>query len=367
MQNFNHPATISQITKCIKNNKHNVKINLNVVSKFEQSVDFVVYREPKKVDIETSLASKSVNEDKNTLHYSFNQIINIPKKLNEGFDNKLDLNYYIFGVPKVDSFFYSILYVVSKDFKLKKDDVRSKYVAELKETMLAKLPNIFRDNQYSKYNYKRTQIADNFQDASHISEGLMCLASDYLGINLIILNYDTEKYWLGKEYDNKFDEKNVVIIFSNGIYLPVIHIYGEFPDNFIYKCIMNRFKIYRKLATNTELSVVEQETKSATNTPSSSSPLPTPTFEANSNKVISTLESVPDSVEIQNPTPTPGEPVLAKEDLTKTHLRGFSGYKLPELQELAQKFGIALNNDNVETNKSKPKTKKQLYDELSAL
>ena len=67
MSKFNQPATISQITKCLKNNKHNVKINLSVISQFEQGTDFPIYREQKKVEIETSLASKSVNEDKSSL------------------------------------------------------------------------------------------------------------------------------------------------------------------------------------------------------------------------------------------------------------------------------------------------------------
>jgi hypothetical protein len=344
MSKFNGPATISQITKCVKNNKHNVKINLNVISKFEQGTEFPIYREPKKVEIETSIASKSVNEDKTSLIYNYNQIINIPKKLNEGFDGKLDLNYYIYGVPKNDSFFHSLLYVVSKDFKLKKEDVRLDYVTILKQTMLDKLPKLFRDNKYSKYDYKRTQISDNFEDTSIISEGLMCLASDYFGINLIILNYDTDKYWLGKEYDETLNEKNVVLVYSNGVYFPVIHIYGEFPNNFIYKCVLNRFKIYRKLATNTELSVVEQET----------------------------VKTVPVESEVQEPVcPKPGSPVLAETPpdtvANKPELRGFSGYKLPELRELATQFGIELQIVDTDTNKSKPKTKKQLYDELSAM
>jgi len=329
MSKFNQPATISQITKCLKNNKHNVKINLNKVNEFEQGIEFPIFREPKKVEIETSLASKSINEDKTTLHYKLNEIINIPKKLNEGFDNKLDLNYYIFGVPEVDSFFYSLLYVVSKDFKLKKEDVRKDYVKNLKESMISKLPALFRDKQYSKYEYKRSQIADNFQNTSHITEGLLCLASDYFGINLVVFNYDTEKYWVGKEYDDNFNEKNVVLVFSNGIYLPVIHIYGEFPDNFIYKCVVNRFKIYRKLATNTELSVVEQETVT------SSPP----------------IES-----------PTPGQPVL---QVNKPSLKALSGYKLGDLVSIADKYGISKTHEV--NGKEKPKTKKQIYDELKSL
>jgi hypothetical protein len=343
MSKFNQPATISQITKCLKNNKHNVKINLSVISQFEQGTDFPIYREQKKVEIETSLASKSVNEDKSSITYNLNEIINIPKKLNEGFDNKLDLNYYIFGVPTQDSFFHALLYVVSKEFKLKKEDVRLDYVTTLKQNMLDRLPKLFRDNKYSKYDYKRTQISDNFENTDHISEGLLCLASDYFGVNIIVLNYDTEKYWMGKEYNDSLNEKNVVLIYSNGVYLPVIHIYGEFPDNFIYKCVLNRFKIYRKLATNTELSVVEQET------------------------ALKPEEEV-------ITTPTPATPVLVdvktndtiESNITqKLQLRGFSGYKLPELFSLAQENGISTE---IEINgKTKVKTKKQLYDELKSM
>ena len=347
MSKFNQPATISQITKCLKNNKHNVKINLNTVSQFEQGVEFPIYREAKKVEIETSLASKSVNEDKTSLVYNLNEIINIPKKLNEGFDNKLDLNYYIFGVPKEDSFFYSLLYIVSKDFKLKKEDVRHNYVNTLKQTMLERLPKLFRDNQYSKYEYKRAQITENFENTSHISEGLMCLASDYFGINLIVLNYNTEKYWIGKEYEDKHSEKNVVIIYSDGVYLPLIHIYGEFPDNFIYKCVLNRFKVYRKLATNVDLSVVEQET--------CISEVPTP------GKPV--LAKNPQSAAAPAPAPAPAP--TETNDKKNIKLRAFSGYKLPELVSLAKDNNISI--DTEVNGKTKAKTKRQLYDDLKSI
>ena len=346
----NRPATISQITKCIKKNMHNVKINLNVNPKFEQSTEFTIYREPKQVQIETSLASKSVNEDKNTLVYKNNELIDIPRKLNESFDSLLDTNYYIFGVPKEDSFFYSLLYVISKDFKLKKSDVRQNYVSTLKENMLSKLGQIFRDRQYSKYEYKKTAISNNFQDTTHISEGLICLAADYFGVNLLVLNYDTEKYWVGREYDDTLNEKNVIIIFSNGVYLPLIHIYGEFPDNFIYKCIVNRYKIYRKLATQTELTFVEQHTQKNEQVPIPGKPVLT----TNNEKSILSEHDVDNSSANDNSS-------------AKPNLRAFSGYKLPELQELSKEFNININIIDSEGKKIKAKTKRQLYDELTKL
>ena len=86
--------------------------------------------------------------------------------------------------------------------------------------MTSKVPSLFKNGGYTKYEYKRNQILENIEDVTHVSEGLMCLASDYFGVNLLILNYDNDKYWMGKEYNDDINEKNVVIIFSNGVYLP---------------------------------------------------------------------------------------------------------------------------------------------------
>lgn len=330
----NKPATISQITKCIKNNMHNVQINLRANPDFEQGTNFTVYRELKKLEIETSLASKSINEDKNTLVYTSDQVIDIPRKLNEYFDNSLDTNYYIYGVPKKDCFFHSLLYVVSKDFKLKSSEVRESYVNTLKESITSKLPSLFKTGGYSKYEYKRNDILENIENPTSVTEGLICLMSDYFSVNLVILNYDNEKYWMGKEYNDAINEKNVILIYSNGIYLPLIHIYGDLPDNFIYKCIVNRFKIYRKLATQTELSVVEQE--------------------------VAKAEPVPEQI----PVPEPGIPVLANTE-PKLTLKAFSGYKLGDLVSLAEKYNISTTQEV--NGKAKAKTKRVLYDELANL
>ena len=345
------PATISQVTKCVKKNMHNVQINLNTLPEFEQSTEFVVFREHKAVEIETSLSSKGVNEDKNTLLYKENEVIDIPKKLNESFDNNLDTCYYIFGVPQVDSFFYSLLFAISKEFKLKDTTVRANYITTLKDNLVKQIPTLFRTNKYSKYAYKCSAILENIEASDTISEGLMCAVSDYFNINLIVLNYDTDKYWLGKEYNSSINEKNVVIIYSNGTYLPLIHIYGEMPSNFIYKCIVNRFNIYRKLATHTDLSVVEQEI----------------------------TKKVPQTkLETDINTPTPGKPVLSQDVIVNTNiqsnattlvekieLKAFSNYKIGELQTLANKHIIELTYHVDGLTKPKNKTKRMLYDELT--
>ena len=354
------PATISQVTKCVKRNMHNVKINLNPDPDFEQSTEFVVLRKQKKVTIETSLSSKSVNEDKNTLVYKENEVLDIPRKLNEYFDSNLDTQYYIYGVPSNDSFFYSLLYVISKDFKLKDTKIRSQYVSKLKESLSTQASGLFRKNKYSKYGYKCADIVSNLETTDNISEGLMALVSDYFGINLVVLNYDTEKYWIGKEYNTDLNEKNVIIIYSNGLYLPLIHIFGEMPSNFIYKCIVNRFTIYNKLANNTDVSLIEEHLgKSIGGSESESN--------SNTDANIDMMANIPqpgqpalNNVEqIESPNESP---IQASPSIT---LKGFTSYKLNELQTLATQHNIDIKL--VVNGKEKNKTKRVLYDELVAL
>ena len=152
---------------------------------------------------------------------------------------------------------------------------------------------------------------------------------------------------MGKEYNDSLNEKNVVLIYSNGIYLPIIHIYGDLPDNFIFKCVVNRFKVYNKLATETDLSLVEMNV-------------------ATSSKLAEPATVTP---AIVTDEPSTAKPVtaIAEPKTNKPTLKGFSGYKLPQLQDLANEFGISIWNCDVESNKSKPKTKRQLYDQLKAL
>ena len=325
MSKYQKPASISQVTRCVKKNMHNVKINLNVNPEFEQSVEFKVYREPKNINIETSLSSKSINEDRNTLVYKLDEVLNIPKKLNEYFDENLDTKYYIYGVPKKDSFFYSLLYIIHKEFKLKDKTVRTNYVDNLKVSLDKQLSSIFKQNKLSRYGYKLSDITDNINDSSAVREGLICYMTEHFGINIIILDYDNERYWIGKEYDDSINEKNAILVYTNGIYLPIIHIYGDLPDNFIYKCVINRLKIYNKLITDTDLSLVEMNVGASK------------------------------------------EPMSNVGASKEPKLKGFSSYRLGELQELAVKYDIETNVVNSNTQKTKPKTKRQLYDQLQTL
>lgn len=371
MSKYQRPASISQVTKCIKKNMHNVQINLNTIAEFEQAIEFKVYREPKQVDIETSLSSKSINEDKTTLIYKINEVINIPKKLNEYFDNILDTKYYLFGVPKIDSFFYSILYVISKDFKLKDSKIRNDYVSNVKVELEKQLSSYFRQKKLSRYGYKQHEISQNIADSSVVTEGLICYIAEYFNINLVVIDYDNERYWMGKEYNDSLNEKNVVLIYTNGIYLPIIHIYGDLPDNFIFKCVVNRFKIYNKLATETDLSLVEMNLVTSSNTesvPATPSVVEPAVSENPAPSVVATGTLATPVPTPAAPTPAPAPAPTPTPAAKKPKLKGFSGYKLGQLQDLANEFGINIYiGASFDNPKQKLKTKRQLYDELKAL
>ena len=95
---MNNP-TISQVTKCVKRNKQNIKIQLNELDQFTQSTEFVVYREKTQTqneDIKT-ISSNILNDTSSIITYNSNEIIDIPNKLDDIFDNQLGSNYYLYG------------------------------------------------------------------------------------------------------------------------------------------------------------------------------------------------------------------------------------------------------------------------------
>ena len=237
-------------------------------------------------------------------------------------------------------FFYSILYVILKDFKLKDFKVENDYVTNIKAEIEKQLPSYFRSKKMSKYGYKQHEIKSEYCRFINSHRRFNHYMAEYFNINLVVVDYDNETILDGKEYNDSLNEKNV-LIYSKGIYLPIIHI-CDLPDNFIFKCVVNRFKIYNKLATETDLSFSRDRWQIST-------------------KPVEPAIDEPSTAKPVTPAP--------KSITTKTNkptLKGFSGYKLPQLQDLANQFGISIKYCD-KSNKSKPKTKRQLYDQLKAL
>ena len=308
--NMNSP-TISQVTKCVKRNKQNIKINLNSHDEFTQGLKFVVYREKKEGSDEIkTISSNILNDTSSVINYNFNEIIDIPTKMETIFDNQLGSNYYLFGVNKENSFLISLLYVFSKEFKLKTQDKQLAFSRELCELLINDLPSYFKNNKYSNYGFKLSSISENL-DNNIIDEGVLRYLYDYYNINIIVLDYNNEKYLVGSDYNNNFNEKNVIIIKNENNYLPLVNMFGSMPSKLLYKCILNKLKI------NKEINIVE--TKMIDNT----------------NKY------------------------------NKLSLKALSSYKLGMLQSISKENSISICEEI--NGKSKNKTKQQLYNELLQL
>ena len=293
------------ITKLIKNNEQNIEIKLNTDPTFEQSVDFKTFNRSEPDEVENTnlpITSNSSNSSNNEIIYIENGIINIPKNLNDIFNDLISDDYYLFGVSKTNSFLMSLLYIISSDFKYKKEN-KNPFVELLIENLIKNLPEYFKQNKYSSMDFSRTKMMEQLKQ-NEIDKAIIYYISDYYNINLIVLNYNKMTYITGKDY--KEDNKNVIIINNYNDYIPLLHIYGECPSNLIYKSIINKLEIQSKL----------------------------------------------DDAQV---TPTPNGQAGSG-----IKLKAITSYKLKDLQTMALSRNINIKLEN--TNKNK--TKKQLYDDL---
>jgi hypothetical protein len=301
--------TIGNITKRIKSNKQNIKISLNVNPEFEQSNTI---KKRIKQNLDNLKDESTVNDiDQGDIVYNENEVINIPKKLDNLFDNLLCDNYYLYGISiNSVSFINSLLYILLSDFKFKNNAEQQKFSQQLKENLINELGNYFKKNKYSKMNFKKNEMESNIENNIFQSSELHYLA-DYYNINLVVLDYYKFSYYSGNNYDE--NNNNIIIIKYNDIYLPLIHIFGESPDNLIYKCIINKLK-------------------------------------------INNLEHDEETLE---PTLDLTEQVSTEPNKKKLELKAMSSYKLNELQDLCKTHNLSLTLEN-----GKKKTKKQLYEGL---
>ena len=314
--------TIGSITKKIKSNQQNVKITLNVNPEFEQTN---VIKKRLKQNL-NKLVNEETNIDSGDIIFKEGEVINIPKKIDDLFDNLLYDNYYLYGISINNlSFLNSLLYVIHKDFKFKDTNSQNKFSEQLKINIIKELDVFFKDKKYSKLNFKKAEMTSNIEN-NNFENSLLHYLSDMYNINLIVLDYYKFSYYCGNNYDS--DNNNVIIIKYNDIYLPLIHIFGEYPDNLIYKCIINKLKVNNlSSSTKSDAESIKEE--------------------ASSTKLeVASIK----------------ENACVDEETTKTSLKlkGISSYKLSDLQQLAKD-----NNIDILTIQGKKKTKLMLYNELN--
>ena len=303
--------SIGNITKRIKSNKQNIKINLDVNSDFEQNS---IIKKRIKQNLELLKKDDINDSNKGDIIYNDSEVINIPKKLDDLFDNLLCDNYYLYGISINNvSFINSLLYILLSDFKFKNSKDQQQFSIQLKNNLLKELSTYFKNNKYSKLNYKKQNMEENIENNIFENAELHYI-SDYYSINLILLDYYKFTYYTGVNYNE--DNNNIIIVKYNDIYLPIIHIFGESPSNLIYKCIINKLKINNLTQNLSEEKLLVEDSSSKE------------------------------------------KDILVKTD-EKIKLKALSSYKLIDLQDMCKEKEISLLNNN-----GKNKTKKQLYDSL---
>tara|TARA_B100001142_G_C14239383_1_gene618711 strand:+ start:145 stop:1125 length:981 start_codon:yes stop_codon:yes gene_type:complete len=321
--------TIGNVTKRIKSNKQNIKIKLNVNSEYEQN-NIIKKRIKQNTDVLKKDDSHSDDNSKGDIMYNDSEVINIPKKLDDLFDNLLCDNYYLYGISINNvSFLNSLLYILLSEFKFKNSKDQQQFSIQLKINLLKELPIYFKNNKYSKLNFKKQNIEDNIENNLFENAELHYL-SDYYSINIIVLDYYKFTYYTGGTYNE--DNNNIIIVKYNEIYIPMIHIFGEFPTNLIYKCIINKLKINNLTSISN-------------------------TNDTNNTNDINDTNNNNDTNEILEKETSSNDSIVSNSQ--KLKLKAFSAYKLSDLQELSEKYNISTINDS-----NKKKTKKQLYDEL---
>ena len=294
-------VTIGNITNRVKSNKQNIKIQLFVNYEFEQS-NIIKKRNKQNLD---KLKIDQIVQEHGDITYNINEIINIPIKLDKLFDNLLCDNYYLYGISIHSvSFINSLLYIILSDFKFKNNEDQKKFSLQLKDNLINDIGSYFKKNKYGKNGFKKSLMEENIENNIFECSELHYI-SDYYNINLVLLDYYKFTYYTGCNYNES--SNNVIIIKYNDIYLPLIHIFGEYPDNLIYKCIINKLKV---------------------------------------NNLTENVYN--DNQEVNQPN--------INIDLK---LKAISSYKLNELEALSNKYNIELNG--------KKKTKQNLYEALSAL
>ena len=248
--------SINLVTKCVKNNNQNFKINLEVESQFEQDNQFKFYKkvndnsidENNILDTNFNVSINNSNIDtsdnqcliNNDIIIKQDEIINIPAKLNDIFDDLLENNYYLYGLSKTNGFLLSLLYIISSDFKFKSDLERTKFVNLLCEELCKNIDSYFSKGKYASLNFTKSQIITNITN-NVFNQAEIYYIADYYNINLIVLNYIQNNYIIGKQYDE--NKKNVIIVNYNDYHIPLVQIYGETPNNLIFKSIINKLPL----------------------------------------------------------------------------------------------------------------------------
>lgn len=213
--------TLNDINKQIKSVK-NIDIKLAISPEFEQAVNI-----PKRVGNYEKPEEMPKNKE-NKRKYNPGDIIELPSCLTDICN--LD-NYYIYCVSEKNCLIESIFYNIDANFKLENEATKTVILNEFKELLKTHIGN---KKLLSEKNRLSKLIDNNVYNNEYIE-----FCADYFKINILCVDVDNNNYNIAKELSG--NDKNIIIVKQDNIYMPMLHMFGELPNYSLCSMIVSKF------------------------------------------------------------------------------------------------------------------------------
>ena len=333
-------------------------------SSAEQNVNregTVDYAKAKRVDYETYLS------------YTENEMMSVPSIVKDII--KCEFKMLLYGNKNPESYFKSLLVLLSSDFMIKNKHERNFEISKIKKEMALAVKTIFTSSKYTllanggyaRHGFNKDKIIQNLLNRENYIDGPIAqISCDYLKKNIIVFDLvkkNFELYIHGPFDSILMTDTNImghfrkvmwhIIIQYQGVYMPVfcMDTHNFFSgDSFINK-LMSEYEwtnpeLYQPIiSTGPNPAVIVAEAKPATEA-----------------KPVTVTEAKPVAVAVAEAKPATIAEVKPTTEQTK--LLPITKYILLELQNLANTAGISITKSG-KTGNMVAKTKQELYDELS--
>ena len=239
----------------------------------------------------------------------------------------------------MDSFLRTIILSTERDYILKNKRQRRDYLRTVRREMVLELDRFYKKKYYNR-KFKKSAMCQNLLNDNFMNEYNMVYATDYFKINICIINLSNASFKIVSEYSK--DKMTMLTILDDETYLPILSTSGNHLHNSDIIDVLNNH-LYCSNANYRQ--PTEQKNKVVHNYNNSEGDSED-NREGNSNnkhvKRVNLLSIIPNG-----------------------KLEPERKYKAPQLREIAQKLNIVITKE--QNGKTKNKTKKELYSEISNL
>lgn len=193
---------------------------------------------------ETSIPNESL------LLYNENDVIDsLPEILHKIFKDVSNL--YLYGFKNPESFYKSIVLQTVSDYILKSKSEKYTQAITFKREMAINLNEYYSKNLYRKLKFNKNGMTQTLLTDNLIDYPTKIYMSDYIKYNIYILDIVNKTY---ANYNKKYDN-NLVLIFYDNTYLPVMNSNGH--NYFNTKFISNIEENFNLMMDNEHYNLVE--------------------------------------------------------------------------------------------------------------